>query len=307
MRRNGILIVIILILLWVNLSAEELINDLFQVEQSQKSARKAMLFSAIVPGAGQFYANPASITAYFFPLVEAGLWFGYFYYRSEGDDITKQYKQFADYNYDRQDQNMAQKSLIDDHLSDNNFYAPDDYDASNTDDYGYGGHFRLDTENTQHFYEDIGKYNKYLFGWNDWVEIYATVIQEPNSRFWTGPDWILEENEYGQWRWVGSDVMNEDSEYYIENSDLYDAERGTYSVLRAEYIEMRKDAEVNYENKRMCTYGLLFNHLLAAIDAVRVTRSYNIDHLSYNHWGIGISPTYAEGTINPSLMLTYKF
>jgi hypothetical protein len=140
MRRNGILIAIILMLLWVNLSAEELINDLFQVEQSQKSARKAMLFSAIVPGAGQFYANPASITAYFFPLVEVGLWFGYFYYRSEGDDITKQYKQFADYNYDRQDQNMAQKSLIDNPLSDNNFYAPVDYDASNADDYGYGGH-----------------------------------------------------------------------------------------------------------------------------------------------------------------------
>lgn len=288
-------------MLWINLSAEELVNDIFQVEYSQKDARTAMLFSALIPGSGQFYANQRAITAYIFPVLEIGLWFGYFYYRSEGEDITKQYEQFAIQYYSREYQYSAQKSLIDNPLSDDNFYAPDDYDPTNPTDYGSGGHFRLDEDNTQHFYEDIGKYNKYIFGWQDWVEIYATI---EGTSTWTGPHWIIDE---GDKKWKGNDPINTESDYYDMYHDIYNYNNGIYSVLRAEYIEMRKDAETNFDNKRLCTYGLLFNHLLATIDAARVTRRYNIDHLTYNQWGIKIAPTYAEGNINPSLMLTYKF
>ncbi|MCF7910941.1 MAG: hypothetical protein K9M99_00310 [Candidatus Cloacimonetes bacterium] len=299
-----VITVLFTLLVVVTIFGEEITNDIFQVEYSQKNARQAMLFSAIVPGVGQLYANPNAITGYIFPVLEFGLWYGYFYYQSEGDDITKQYEDYADQHYDRDDQWHAQKSLIDNPLSYNSFYAPDDYDQNDLYDYGEGGHFRLDHEDTQHFYEDIAKYNKYLFGWEDWTDIYATIS---GSNTWTSPQWIIENNEYGQGLWAGNNVVNPGSEYYTDNESLYNGERGIYSVMRQSYIEMRRETEDNYDKKRYCSFGLLFNHLLATIDAVRVTRKYNIEHLTSNPVDINFSPRFADGEIAPSLTVSYRF
>ncbi len=304
MMSKKLITVVLMLLIVTSIFGEEITNDIFQVEYSQKNARKAMLFSAIVPGVGQFYANPRTITAYIFPVLEFGLWYGYFYYQSEGDDITKQYEDYADQHYNRDYQNWAQRSLINNPLSYNDFYAPDDYDPDDPTDYGSGGHFRLDHENTQHFYEDIGKYDKYIFGWEDWTDIYATI---EGTNTWTGPQWIIEQNEYGQGLWVGNTPINEQSDYYIGFEDLYDSERGIYSYMRKTYIDMRQEAEDNYDKKRNCTFGLLFNHLLATIDAARVTHKYNIEHISQNPFDLKFSPKFANGEANPSLMVTYKF
>jgi hypothetical protein len=295
--------VLLTLLVVVTIFGEEITNDIFQVEYSQKSARKAMLFSAIVPGVGQFYANPSAITAYIFPVLEFGLWYGYFYFQSEGDDITNQYEEFADQHYEREDQWSAQKSLIDNPLSYTSFYAPDDYDPNDGDDYGEGGHFRLDHEDTQHFYEDIGKYNKYLFGWEDWKDIYATV----DGTYWTSPQWIIEENAGGQGLWAGNNVYYDESAHYIGNESLYDGKRGIYSVMRQSYIDMRREAEENYDKKRYCSFGLLFNHLLATIDAARVTNKYNIEHLTSKPFDLNFAPQFADGEIAPGLMLSYHF
>lgn len=299
-----VVIILIIFAVCAGLLAEDLTNDIFQVEYTQKSAKKAMLFSAIVPGVGQFYANSRSITAYIFPVLEFGLWYGYFYYQSEGDDITKQYEDFAMQNYDRDDQYAAQKNLIDNPLSYTDFYAPDDYDPDDPEDYGNGGHFRLDHENTQHFFEDIGKYNKYIFGWKDWTDIYATM---EGTTTWTNPQWIIDENINGQGIWVGNEVVNGLSSYYEGNEDIYDQNQGIYSGMRDTYIGMRQDAEENYDKKRLCSYGLLINHLLATIDAVRVTRKYNIEHLTQKKFDVNFTPRFAEGEITPTLMMSYKF
>jgi len=278
-----------MLLIVVAIFGEEITNDIFQVEYSQKNARKAMLFSAIVPGVGQFYANPRTITAYIFPILEFGLWYGYFYYQSEGDDITKQYKDYADQHYSREQQETIQQDLIDDPLSNDSFY---------------NGHFRLDHENTQHFYEDIGKYDKYIFGWEDWYAIYGWDIDDWGHLYETGqPDW--EFSEEGILEKVN--VGNYESDYYIGNEALYDAARGIYSDMRQTYIDMRQEAEDNYDKKRYCAFGLLFNHLLATIDAARVTHKYNIEHISQNPFDLKFSPKFANGEANPSLMVTYKF
>ena len=301
--RTKVIIILLTLLISVMVFGEEITNDIFQVEYSQKNARKAMLFSAIVPGVGQFYADPNTVTAYIFPVLEFGLWYGYFYYQSEGDDITDQYKEYADQHYRREDQWAAQRSLIDDPLSYDGFYAPDDYDPNDPEEIGEGGHFRLDHEDTQHFYEDIGKYDKYIFGWEDWTDIYASI----DGTFWTNPQWIMENNEYEQGMWVGNEVQYEDSDYYLGSESLYDNDRGRYSGMRQYYIDMRREAEDNYAMKRNCTFGLLINHLLATIDAVRVTRKYNIEHLTSNPVDLKFAPSYADGTVTPRLLLSYRF
>jgi len=59
--------------------------------------------------------------------------------------------------YNRELQNRVQSALI-------SINAYDIYDDV---------FFRLDEVNTDHFYEDIGKYNKYIFGWADWYYTFA--------------------------------------------------------------------------------------------------------------------------------------
>lgn len=262
----------------------ELDNDIFQTEHKQKNAQKAMLFSALIPGVGQFYANPKAITAYIFPVLEFGLWYGYVYYKNEGDDITKQYEDFADQNYNRDNQYQIQEYLIIHEDSDDNFYD---------------GHFRLDHENTQHFYEDIGKYDKYIFGWNDWTDIYA---RNPGQSWLTSPSWEFEEGKLSDVA-----VKNFDSDYYLGSEELYDYSRGEFSAMRAEYIQMRRDAEDQYDLKRYCSFGIIINHLLATIDAVRVTRRYNIEHISQNDLDLKFAPRYTDGEFKPGLMLSYSF
>ena len=62
-------------------------------------------------------------------------------------DVTKQYKT-VDNNYSRDRQHRVEQDLINHPTAAHSIYV--------------AGHFRLDDDNTQHFYEDIGKYNKYI-------------------------------------------------------------------------------------------------------------------------------------------------
>jgi|GEM_PF-6426480 len=97
-------------------------------------------------------------------------------------------------------------------------------------------HFMLDDDNSQHFYEDIGKYDKYLFGWYDWHNIYATMNNSPDEAN-TNPIWNFDNGN-----WIGNDPINVSSEYYINNQSEYDAHNGKYSIFRAEYITLMNNA-----------------------------------------------------------------
>lgn len=50
------------------------------------------------------------------------------------------------------------------------------------------GYFRLDSTNTDHFYEDIGKYPQYVFGWADWF--FRFVADEAGNLIY--PRWELD-------------------------------------------------------------------------------------------------------------------
>ncbi|MCK4695803.1 MAG: hypothetical protein KAT74_08575, partial [Candidatus Cloacimonetes bacterium] len=139
---------IILISICFPLISQEIRNDIITINYDKKSVAKAMLLSSLFPGAGQFYANPKSFTTYVFPVVEIGLWVGYFHYKNKGDNKTDDYEYFANgenigtaenpiYRYDRERYD----------------YAVEDFLVSNNNP-SYDNHFRLDDTNTQHFYED---------------------------------------------------------------------------------------------------------------------------------------------------------
>ena len=268
--------------------AQELDNDIIQINYEKKSLAKAALLSSLFPGAGQFYANRRSITTYIFPLIEIGLIAGYFINYNEGLDKETAYENYANAHYDRVNQHYAENNLINDPLNNSDFYD---------------NHFRLDDENTQHFYEDIGKYHKYVFGWDDWFDIYATDM-DGNT---ISPEWLWEEAENGTYMWIGNNIINSESEYLIDNSNYNDSYT-IYSGYRAEYISMRQNAEASYDKAEMFSFGLVVNHILAAIDAVRLTRKYNRGYLSNTaKLEIKFAPIFVNNNFSPALMVTKRF
>jgi hypothetical protein len=282
-----IIIMLILISLIFSLFAQ---NESSDLPSLQKSARRAFLLSSLFPGAGQFYANKSSLTLYLFPILEIGLWTGYLYYHNQGLDKEDSYENFADQWYDRTRQHLAEEDLIDN--------CP-------TPGYGfYTEHFRLDDDNSQHFYEDIGKYSKYIFGWEDWFDIFAT---DGNGNF-ASPDWIWEESQTtaGSQIMVGvNDPNNPNSAYYLGNESLYSSANGLYSSYRAEYIQMRKDAENSYEKGRYFSYGIMLNHAISALDAVRLVRRHNQKYLP--KFSFNLSPRLVNNSLSPSFTVTARF
>jgi hypothetical protein len=76
------ILIILLLLLMFNLSAQ------------QKSIRKAIVLSALVPGLGEMYTNNYNKAAVFLT-IEAATIFSYFRLKNERDWAKKSYKQFA--------------------------------------------------------------------------------------------------------------------------------------------------------------------------------------------------------------------
>lgn len=275
---------------------DSLHNDIIKVNFEKKDARKAMLLSALLPGAGQFYADKSAFTTYLFPALELALIGGIVYFNHQGNVKTDEFEKYAtgetvtqtfnytvngiDYQYTytgtryrREYQDLVQNVLM-------SVNAYDIYD---------GTFFRLDDENTQHFYEDIGKYDKYIFGWADWYHNFATDPRSGNGTF------VLNDPAFAEtWLWSGSDdpqlahlrrwEMNYRIEDYL-NGDLDNPvppEKEAASPWREEYIEMRKAANRQYSYGRIATLGLAFNHIAAAIDAALLTSRYNRNALTRN-------------------------
>ena len=313
-----IILLFVLIGIFISVSAQEIRNDIIQVNYEKKSVSKAMILSSLFPGAGQFYANRRSITTYIFPIIEIGLWVGYFHYYNQGLDKEGEYEKWANqevigeylgdcphdipgtnqpyymdgdpiYRYGRERHDFA----VDDFLIENNNPS-------------YDNHFRLDDTNTQHFYEDIGKYNKHIFGWFDWFNIYVTNV---NGSWTNDIDWNFDYDANGLVeKWGMGDPANPTDSLYIENQSLYEGKNGLYSGMRAEYIEMRKEARNYYKSAEIISFGLVFNHILSAFDAVRITRRYNLEYITNtSKLQIHLAPVIVSNELSPALFLTKRF
>ncbi|MEF3695240.1 MAG: hypothetical protein V3576_07825 [Candidatus Cloacimonadota bacterium] len=279
-------------------------DDLITVNYQKKDARKAMLFSMILPGAGQFYADKSVIRTYIYPVVELALIGGILYFNNQGDKKVDDYEYFAngetitqqigDYSYTgpryrREYQNNVQAILI---------------AHSNVDIYD-GTFFRLDSNDTQHFYEDIGKYNKYIFGWADWYHTFAAEAG----------DFVLDLPEYEDAfvlsgdgidaRWLGNHTI--DNIIAGNMSAMVPSSSPTNSLMRREYIDMRKDAETEYSSARLVSLGLIANHFISAIDAVLLTNDRNRMSISQSPFQMNYYTALRENRITPTFNLSYRF
>lgn len=293
-------------------------DDIIRVNFQKKDARLAMLFSAVLPGAGQFYAKKSSVATWVFPIVEAGLIGGIVYFNMQGDKRTDDFEKYAngetinttfnynvqgtDYslNYTGTRYNRAFQARTEVVLRD--FYPNDIYDRD---------FFRLDSGNTQHFYEDIGKYNKYIFGWADWY--YNFAVDPRNGNFAFDDDTFKD-------AWIWADTQYEHSSIWTKNVRIEDFLNDPNSAqhiapsapiaspTRQHYIQMRKDANASYKYGRITTLGLAFNHIASAIHASVLTSKVNKTYLTeaapvqFKYY-----TSVREGRLHPSVGLVWNF
>lgn len=305
------------------------VSDIIKVNFEPKDARRAMLFSALLPGAGQFYAKPSSFTAYLFPVLELATIGGIVWFNKQGKDQTEAFQTFANgetvtqvfnytvngeqysYTYTGTRYRRDYQKNVQTVMMNINPGALDIYD---------GTFFRLDDTDTQHFYEDIGKYDKYVFGWADWYHNFATdptsgngsfyLSQVPNNATWvfnpnnTDPQLIINN------RWI----KNYSIEYYMNNPGNLDPANavapGTNaaSPWRQEYLDMRRSANQQFYYANYCTIGLALNHIAAAIDAFALTNRVNRSAITQKPFEFQYYTSLSSNNnITPSLGFTYRF
>lgn len=114
-----------------------------------KSPKKALFFSVLIPGMGEIYTKSYLQSAVFIG-IEVALWLSYANFIDEGNKLEDKFKTFADEHWSRE-RYIGWLSTA------------EGQDASITHE--------LPETKTQQYYEMIGKYNQFYYGWSDVDEL----------------------------------------------------------------------------------------------------------------------------------------
>jgi hypothetical protein len=198
--------------------------------QNVKSPGKAFILSLAVPGLGQYYYG-SRIKPFVFFGTEVAAWILYFKWHGDGDNITDQYEEFADQNWI--------ELRYEDYLE----FAYEGEGGQYRDDDSISAqeitHHLPDTK-TQQYYEMIGKYNQFAWGWQD-AQLDGQGLYD-----------------------LGSSVPAITGVGVLPQS-----------AMRLEYEGMRHDANNKYDNANKMLIVSLANHLISAFEAYFVTKSIN--------------------------------
>ncbi len=123
----------------------------------ERSVGKAFVFSAVIPGAGEFY-NRSLLKGLAFLGVEAGAWAMYAVYTQRGNEQEDAFEAYARGHWSeaRYWASLARLSGC----AENNRPCLRDYESQTF------SHF-LPDERSQTYYENIGKYDQFNAGWDD--------------------------------------------------------------------------------------------------------------------------------------------
>lgn len=118
---------------------------------SEKSPKTAFFLSLLVPGLGELYAGTKTRAAGFMG-AEALTWIAYVSWRGKGNDIKAEFRAFADQNWDE-----------------SRYRAWQAYNASRPESQQYFETETLPSKSgdIQQYYELIGKYAQFVYGWDD--------------------------------------------------------------------------------------------------------------------------------------------
>ena len=138
-------------------------------DASAKSPRRALLYSAVLPGAGEFYAGAKRRAALFFGL-ELAAWTLWSSWNGEGNDIEDEFRVTADENWDPLDYIEWRQSTVSRHSSITHSFPCSTYVESATLGDCPGSE-------KQQYYELIGKYDQFVSGWSDVSDSLGNTVQ----------------------------------------------------------------------------------------------------------------------------------
>ena len=156
---------------------------------SSKKTALAIVASAILPGMGELYCYTASrdrgtlARVPVFVALDGLLWYGYFHNHAKGKDIKQDYMDYADAHWDL-NRFLKSHPCCNQGVGDS-CASWQDYNAGcqGQINYFYYTPRELDTEE---YYENIGKYNAFVFGWDDASEWdYNNPDQYLTYQYWT--------------------------------------------------------------------------------------------------------------------------
>jgi hypothetical protein len=129
-----------------------------------KSIKKALLMSAVLPGSGEIYAGSYLKGAAFLALEAAG-WTAWAVYRGKGQDLEDEFHVYADTYWSEEDYwdwiyHHAAKDPEFTGAGRGDIESLRDWEHDN---FSHGLHRQKD----QQYYEMIGKYDQFQYGWDD--------------------------------------------------------------------------------------------------------------------------------------------
>ena len=210
--------------------------DMEAPPRSGKSPGKAFVLSALLPGAGEFYAGAKLRAAVFFALEVAGLGM-YLNWNGQGNDVEDEFRARADTTWVPGDYLAWRNSTISRNSSITHALPCSTQIVDNSSGgsrqvpellNGCGG-----TE-VQQYYELIGKYDQFIAGWKDLADLGSGSAVLPTQ---------------------------------VDSVEKYQSE------TRLDY-EIQRDDSNRYLKRASAVTGLiLVNHVISTIDAARVARA----------------------------------
>ena len=146
-----------------------------KIESNTKSIPLGVGLSVCIPGAGQFYAEKPWMAALYLG-IEAVAITGTIYYKQKGAQEIVAYEDFADAHWHVDDWLDVYNPAVDPSTHRSTVYVDwRSYSPEIESDYLLmmadiaDGFTHLEIEKDYHFYENIGKYQQFRQGWDDWV------------------------------------------------------------------------------------------------------------------------------------------
>lgn len=160
---------------WLRVPADQVFDPRFI--RGRKSLGRGLLYSLVLPGAGEFYSR-APLKGVLFTGIELAAWISYGIHQRRGKNWKKRFISFADREWDYQSWKSWWQSL-------------------SLEDQARFPRFELPSDRNDQFYDLIGKYEKFNAGWRDvnWIpglyvtgeskagEFYRSLRQNSNSEY----------------------------------------------------------------------------------------------------------------------------
>lgn len=201
------------------------------ISAKSKNPKLAFVMSAVVPGGGQVYSK-SYVKAAAFVGIEVAAWAMHFSFNKEGQRIEDEYHAFATTHWSEDEywKWIAHQAGLE--------YNPGNIEPLRTWEASQFSH-GLHREKDQQYYEMIGKYHQFSWGWDDFRDENNIAITDE------------------------------------EITDRYNKDNSSINDNRLTYETKRNDMNAAYKKATTATTFVIFNHILSAADAAWTTARYN--------------------------------